>query len=122
MRPLTCVRGSDWRLLLMDEAVTDSSSQLTGEMVTIVGIDEAGYGPLLGPLVVSAVAFDVPLALLRESDPAAGLNLWTLLKSSIAKRPNKRGSRLAVADSKILYDSSDSECGLKLLERAALVF
>ncbi|MHC5117167.1 MAG: ribonuclease HII, partial [Planctomycetota bacterium] len=34
-------------------------------MALLVGIDEAGYGPLLGPLVVSAVALKVPEGLLR---------------------------------------------------------
>ena len=28
----------------------------------LVGIDAAGYGPMLGPLVVSATAFEVPRA------------------------------------------------------------
>ena len=93
------------------------------QTTTLVGIDEAGYGPLLGPLVVSAVAFDVPVAVMQElDDPAQGPNLWAMLKSCLVKKPSRRNARLAVADSKVLYNSGDGEQGLKLLERAALTF
>ena len=88
----------------------------------VIGIDKAGCG-LLGPLVVSAVAFEVPADCLRGlRDPGDGPDLWKLLRLAVSRRPLKRGSRLAVADSKILYDSADRETGLKLLERAALAF
>ena len=93
------------------------------ESAIIVGIDEAGYGPLLGPLVVSAVAFEVPAQYLREgNDSAEGVDLWKLLRAAVSRKPLKRGSRLAIADSKLLYDSADHENGLTLLERAALTF
>jgi len=90
---------------------------------TIVGIDEAGYGPLLGPLVVSAVAFDVPVSIMQElKDPAAGPDLWALLRNSIAPKPGRREARLAVADSKKLHGPKGSSRGISLLERAALAF
>lgn len=89
----------------------------------IVGIDEAGYGPLLGPLVVSAVAFDVPVSIMQElKDPAAGPDLWALLHNSIAPKPGRREARLAVADSKKLHGPKGSSRGISLLERAALAF
>src|SRR5438128_726985 len=91
-------------------------SAQVSESAIIVGIDEAGYGPLLGPLVVSAVAFEVPVSVLREAKSAAdGPDLWKLLRTAVSRRPLKRGSRLAVADSKVLYDSGDHENGLQLL-------
>ncbi|UCD28055.1 MAG: hypothetical protein JSV03_13300 [Planctomycetota bacterium] len=89
------------------------------ETSTIVGIDEAGYGPLLGPMVVSAVAFDVPIAVLKEVKSAAeGPDLWALLRASITRKVGKRDPRLAVVDSKKLYGRG----GIGLLERAALSF
>lgn len=91
------------------------------ERSTIVGIDEAGYGPLLGPLVVTAVAFDVPVSVLKAvKDPADGPDLWALLRDSVKSTPNRRDPRLAVADSKKLHGQADS--GIGLLERAALAF
>lgn len=89
----------------------------------VVGIDEAGYGPLLGPLVVSAVVFDVPVSIMQElKDPAAGPDFWTLLRTSITPKPGRRDARLAVADSKKLHGQRGSTRGITLLERAALTF
>lgn len=76
----------------------------------IVGIDEAGYGPILGPLVVSAVAFEV------TPNHVDGC-LWTLLKRGVARTPAPRDGRLPILDSKVLYHRKE---GLARLERSAL--
>src|SRR4030042_446845 len=44
-------------------------------MVVLAGIDEAGFGPLLGPLVVSSSAFSLPNHFLTE-------DLWQILRRS----------------------------------------
>jgi hypothetical protein len=104
----------------MDAAMPNENAQTT----TIVGIDEAGYGPLLGPLVVSAVAFEVPVAVMQAlKDPAAGPNLWKLLKRSLKAKAVAKDPRLAVADSKKLYGGiSAAKDGVTHLEKAALCF
>ncbi len=73
------------------------------------GIDEAGYGPTLGPLVITGVALQVP-------DPQA--DLWSILKTSITQAPSRRDHRLRIYDSKHLFKRKE---GLKWLERTALV-
>jgi hypothetical protein len=93
----------------------------------LAGIDEAGYGPLLGPLVVSATAFelmDVPLVTESEEGangmPGGGLPcLWRLLKGAVAKKTPVKKGRLLVADSKVVHNLTD---GNKLLERGVLAF
>lgn len=101
----------------------DASASSRNQTATVVGIDEAGYGPLLGPLVVSAAAFDVPLEACRQAaDPADGPDLWTLLADSVTRRASKRDPRLAVADSKKLHGKGGGKHGVVLLERAALAF
>lgn len=80
-------------------------------LAIIAGIDEAGYGPLLGPLVVTGVAFSVP-----EADSES--SLWTLLGTSLSRRVDSKDHRLPVLDSKKLYSS---KAGLTALERTALV-
>ncbi len=44
-----------WRRLARDEA------RLVGERATVVGVDEAGRGPLAGPVVAAAVVLDLSL-------------------------------------------------------------
>jgi ribonuclease HII len=77
----------------------------------LLGIDEAGYGPLLGPLVVSGTVFELP-------DAKKPPNLWSLLTSSVCKKAAAREWRLPVADSKKLFNREE---GLAALERTALV-
>ena len=80
-------------------------------MAIIAGIDEAGFGPVLGPLVVSGVAFRVP-------DARAGVCLWELLRGGVCRKVAKSERRLPVLDSKKLYRSGE---GFTALERTALV-
>jgi hypothetical protein len=92
--------------------------------LTIVGIDEAGYGPLLGPLTVGAAAFRVEGW--QEGDPAP--DLWALLDGCVARKGVGRGAsagraRVLVDDSKKLkLASGGKRHPLTLLERGVLAF
>ena len=79
-------------------------------MAILAGIDEAGFGPLLGPLVVSSAAFSVAPALL-------GVDLWQVLDKSVAKCRKRLAGRLLIADSKKAYNRTE---GLGHLERTSL--
>lgn len=80
-------------------------------MAILAGIDEAGFGPLLGPLIVSGVAFRVP-------DDQLNRCLWDTLRATCTSQARPGRRRLLIADSKHLYKSRGS---LAPLERAALV-
>lgn len=76
-------------------------------MAILAGIDEAGYGPLLGPLVVSSAVFQLPDELLRA-------NLWDILHKAVANQKKGLSGRLLIMDSKKAYSRSS---GIKHLKR-----
>ena len=73
-------------------------------MPWVVGIDEAGYGPILGPLVQAAIAVKLP-----DAD-AAG---WETLRPWVRRHAEKDKTRLLVDDSKLVNSGPH---GLKKLE------
>lgn len=90
----------------------------------VAGIDEAGYGPLLGPLCVGMAAFRVESW--RPGDPPP--NLWSALSPAVCRKPGDKKRRIAVDDSKKLKlpNTCDGEPAsrhpLLHLERGVLAF
>jgi ribonuclease HII len=82
-------------------------------MAILVGIDEAGFGPILGPLVVSSSTFSLPRPLL-------GSDLWQVLRKSVGNRRKHLAGRLLIADSKKAYSKSVGISGLERTVLAAL--
>ena len=82
-------------------------------------IDEAGYGPMFGPLCVAGTVF-----VLDRHDPAGGQpDLWRLLRAAVCRKPSDRKRRVAVNDSKKLKGANDGPSHpLRHLERAILAF
>ncbi|QDV15787.1 Hypothetical protein Pan153_04060 [Gimesia panareensis] len=79
----------------------------------LIGMDEAGYGPNLGPLVITASLWEVP------GDPRE-FDFWQALESVISNsRPSRNSDLLHVADSKDVHSSAK---GLGPLERSTLPF
>jgi ribonuclease HII len=89
----------------------------------LAGIDEAGYGPMLGPLCVG-------MTLLRVPDTQSGApDVWQLLGRAVCREPGRGGrvdatGRIAVADSKRLKlaNSTKSTHPLVHLERGVMSF
>jgi hypothetical protein len=80
-------------------------------MVFVLGTDEAGYGPNLGPLCIAASAWQIP-----DDCPSDGL--YDRLATVVAAQLENGCPKLKIADSKVLYKAGGS---LELLERGVLV-
>ncbi len=74
----------------------------------LAGVDEAGLGPILGPLVIGGVALEGP----------AGTDPWRLLKKLVC-RDRASKTKIRVADSKKVHQGAHK---LEQLERTALSF
>ncbi len=81
-------------------------------MTIVAGIDEAGFGPMFGPLVVSCVAFELPEG---QADDC----MWAMLSGAISRKASKRRGGLVVADSKKIFNRK-SKHPLQHLERGVL--
>lgn len=90
--------------------------------LVVAGIDEAGYGPRLGPLCVGLAAFRVPGWTPGDPPPC----LWRLLRAGVARSPRDARGRVPVADSKRLKLPNASPSGrrhpLRHLEPGVLAF
>jgi ribonuclease HII len=78
-----------------------------GETHYIAGIDEAGYGPLLGPLMITSVVFETP----SPEEP-----LWDSLRRAVSRRACRSG-RVQINDSKKVFTPA---AGPARLERGVL--
>lgn len=76
-------------------------------MVLLIGMDEAGLGPNLGPFVVAATVWEVP-----ESE--LGFDFWTAFDTVLTREPASGDQRLHIADSKRVFQPQK---GLGALER-----
>ena len=90
-----------------------------GDVLIYAGIDEAGYGPMLGPLCVGCSVFA-----LDHADPADGPpDLWSRLDEVVTRGSRDARRRIAVDDSKKLKGSNQAKAHpLRHLERGVLAF
>src|SRR5262249_48747682 len=75
-------------------------------MPWMIGIDEAGYGPNLGPLVMTSVACRVP-------EELAGGGLWEGLKTGVRRPADPPECRFVIDDSKLVYSPAIGIGGLE---------
>lgn len=82
-------------------------------MAYLIGIDEAGYGPNLGPLVIGGTVWEIPEANWED--------LFDRLGPEIARPADRSSSTwLTVGDSKALYSPQKGLAALELAVQALL--
>ena len=79
-------------------------------MGLLIGMDEAGYGPNLGPLVVTVTVWGVP-------GSPRDFDLWGAMADIASQSPSKEPLKLQIADSKQVYSPGK---GLAALEKSVL--
>jgi len=82
-------------------------------MPLLIGMDEAGLGPNLGPFVVAVSVWEVP-------DSPAEFDFWTAFEEVLTNSPRTGDHRLHVADSKQVFQPQKGLRGLEQGVRAAL--
>lgn len=89
-------------------------------MFVYAGIDEAGYGPMFGPLMVARSVFAIPkLPSPAEGGSADPPHLWQRLSKAVCRGLTGRKGRIPVNDSKQLKSQA---VGIKHLEVGCLSF
>ncbi|MBI1337032.1 MAG: hypothetical protein GC164_08730 [Phycisphaera sp.] len=94
-------------------------------MRVYAGIDEAGYGPMFGPLVVGRSVFAVDSQGDGHFDPDDGrdnwrpCDLWAMLRGAVSAKLDRKAGKIAVNDSKKLHTKA---AGVRHLERGVLAF
>lgn len=79
-------------------------------MARLIGMDEAGLGPNLGPFVVALTVWQVP-------ESPQKFDFWGTFRRVLTNCPEDEDRRLHVADSKQMFQP---HCGLGGLERGVL--
>lgn len=79
-------------------------------MARVIGMDEAGLGPNLGPFVVAVTVWDVPCSPLE-------FDFWTTFSNVLTNAPGPKESRLHIADSKEVFQP---QRGFQTLEQGVL--
>ncbi len=76
----------------------------------VIGMDEAGYGPNLGPLVVTATVWEVPGA-------PKSTKFWDQFDGIVVQHSPRSADEIQIADSKVVHDIAK---GVGPLERGVL--
>lgn len=106
----------------MSDRASPIAREPTAPSVLLGGIDEAGYGPRLGPLCVALTLFEAPIA--SPTAASDDVNLWALLRAAVCRdHVSARKGKIAVADSKRLKGVGGAKVDpLFHLERGVLAF